>query len=144
MNEFKEACLDDLAVGQSCRTANLVREEDIIKYAEVSGDVNPLHMDENYARNSIFGTRIAHGMIAAGYISAIFGTKFPGPGCIFMSQSLKFKAPVRIGDEVETTVTIVALNEKRGRVTYDCICKVEEVVVLTGEAQLMIPHTKDT
>ncbi len=139
MSEVKEADIEELAVDQSCTTVNVVSETDIIKFSEVTGDVNPIHLDAAYAMRSVFGERIAHGMISAGYISAIFGTRFPGPGSIYLSQSLKFKAPVRIGDSVETTVTITELNKKRGRVTLDCQCRVGETIVLTGEARLMVP-----
>jgi len=139
MSDVKEAWFEDLAVGQSCSTINKVTEADIVKFSEITGDVNPIHLDEAYARKSIFGQRIAHGMISAGYISAIFGTRFPGAGSIFLSQSLKFKAPVKINDSVETTVTITDLNEKRKRVTLDCQCRVGDTVVLSGEAQLMVP-----
>ncbi|MBL4801268.1 MAG: MaoC family dehydratase [Emcibacter sp.] len=140
MSDVKEACLEELEMGQSYSTVNVVTDEDIIKFSEVTGDVNPIHLDDDYAKNSIFGERIAHGMISAGYISAIFGTKFPGPGSIYMTQSLKFRAPVKINDTVETTVTIIDLNEKRKRVTLNCECKVGDTVVLTGEAQLMVPR----
>lgn len=136
---MKEACLEDLKIDQSFTTNTVVSDADIIKFSEVTGDVNPIHMDEAYAKKSIFGERIAHGMISAGYISAIFGTSFPGPGSIYLSQSLKFKAPVKIGDNVETTVTIIDLNERRKRVTLNCECRVGDTVVLTGEAQLMVP-----
>jgi len=138
MSDVKEASMEELEVGQSFSTINRVSDADIVKFSEVTGDVNPIHLDEDYAKNSIFGGRIAHGMISAGYISAIFGTKFPGPGSIYISQSLKFKAPVRIGDTVKTTVMITDLNEKRKRVTLACECKVGDSVVLTGEAQLLI------
>ncbi len=139
MSDIKEACLEELEVGQCFTTRNVVSDADIVKFAEVTGDVNPIHLDETYAQNSIFGERIAHGMISAGYISAIFGTRFPGPGSIYMSQSLKFRAPVKINDTVETTVTIMDLNERRKRVTLNCECRVGDTVVLTGEAQLMVP-----
>ncbi|PCI33435.1 MAG: (R)-hydratase [Alphaproteobacteria bacterium] len=140
MSDVKEACLEDLKVGQSFTTINVVSDADIVKFSEVTGDVNPIHLDEAYAKDSIFGERIAHGMISAGYISAIFGTNFPGPGSIYLSQSLKFKAPVKIEDTVETTVIITELNERRKRVTLSCECKVGDTVVLTGEAQLMVPR----
>ncbi len=139
MSDVSAACFDELSVGQLYTTINIVSDEDIVKFSEVTGDVNPIHLDEDYARASIFGERIAHGMISAGYISAIFGTKFPGAGSIYLSQSLKFKAPVRIGATVETTVTIIDLNEKRKFVTLKCECKVGDVSVLTGEALLKVP-----
>lgn len=140
MSDVKEACLEDLEVGQSFTTINVVSDADIVKFSEVTGDDNPIHLDDAYAKDSIFGERIAHGMISAGYISAIFGTKFPGPGSIYLSQSLKFKAPVKIDDTVESTVIITELNVRRKRVTLSCECKVGDTVVLTGEAQLMVPR----
>lgn len=140
MSDVKEARLEYLEVGQSFTTINVVNDADIVKFSEVSGDVNPIHLDEDYAKNSVFGERIAHGMISASYISAIFGTEFPGPGSIYLSQSLKFKAPVKIEDTVETTVTITDMNKKRNRVTLNCECRVGHMVVLTGEAQLMVPR----
>lgn len=139
MSEITEACLETLEVGQSYTTVNVVSDSDVIKFSEVTGDVNPIHLDEEYGKKSMFGERIAHGMISASYISAIFGTKFPGPGSIYLSQSLKFKAPVMIGATVETTVKITDLNTRRKRVTLECVCKVGETIVLTGEAQLMVP-----
>ncbi|MCF6217040.1 MAG: MaoC family dehydratase [Emcibacter sp.] len=139
MPDVNTACFEELSVGQLYTTVNIVSEEDIVKFSEVTGDVNPIHLDEDYAKSSIFGERIAHGMISAGYISAIFGTKFPGPGSIYLSQSLKFKAPVKVGATVETTVTIIDLNEKRKFVTLNCECKVGGVSVLTGEALLKVP-----
>ncbi|PHZ85009.1 MaoC family dehydratase [Paremcibacter congregatus] len=142
MSDVKEACFEELGLGQSCVTHNRVTEEDIIKFSEVTGDVNPIHLDAAYAAESVFGERIAHGMISAGYISAIFGTTFPGPGTIYLSQSLKFRAPVKINDMVDTTVTVTELNEKRKRVTLSCECKVGDTVVLTGEALLMVPSPK--
>jgi len=131
MSDVSTACFDELSVGQLYSTVNIVTDEDILKFAEVTGDVNPIHLDEDYAKVSVFGERIAHGMISAGYISAIFGTRFPGAGSIYLSQSLKFKAPVKIGDTVETTVSIIGLNEKRKFVS--------DVSVLTGEALLKVP-----
>ncbi|WP_339862010.1 MaoC family dehydratase [Paremcibacter congregatus] len=142
MSDVKEACFEELGLGQSCVTHNRVTGEDIIKFSEVTGDVNPIHLDAAYAAESVFGERIAHGMISAGYISAIFGTTFPGPGTIYLSQSLKFRAPVKINDMVDTTVTVTELNEKRKRVTLSCECKVGDTVVLTGEALLMVPSPK--
>jgi len=139
MSDVKMACFDELIVGQLYSTVNTVSDADIVKFSEVTGDVNPIHLDDDYAKSSVFGARIAHGMISAGYISAIFGTKFPGAGSIYLSQSLKFRAPVKIGDTVETTVTITDLNEKRKYVTLKCECKVRDVIVLTGEAQLKVP-----
>lgn len=143
MADMKEACLEGLEIGHSYTTVNVVSDADIVKFSEVTGDINPIHLDDTYAKKSVFGQRIAHGMISAGYISAIFGTKFPGPGSIYLSQSLKFKAPVMIDDVVETTVTITDLHERKKHVTLNCECRVGDKVVLTGQALLMVPAKRD-
>lgn len=134
--------LEDLKVGQSASTKNTVSESTIKQFAEVSNDHNPVHMDESYAKTTMFKTRIAHGMLSAAYISSVLGNTLPGPGCIYMSQSVKFKAPVKIGDTVETTVTIKDINTEKKRVTLDTVCKVGDTVVLEGEALLMVPAKK--
>lgn len=117
-----------------------VSEEDIVKYAEVSGDINPVHFDEAYAATTMFKTRIAHGMLSAGYISAVFGTKLPGPGAIYVAQSLKFKAPVRIGDVVTARVEITGLTPEKNLATFRTQCLVGDKVVIDGEATLMVPE----
>src|SRR5271170_4522447 len=93
-------CLEDLSVGQSAARTRTVTEADIVAFAAVTGDENPVHMDEAYAAATPFKGRIAHGMLSAGYISAVLGVDLPGPGAIYLSQSLRFRRPVRIGDEV--------------------------------------------
>ena len=108
---------EDLAVGQAAELVRTVREDDLAGFAAVTGDDNPVHLDEAFAKSTPFGGRIAHGMLSAGYISAVIGTRLPGPGAIYLEQSLRFKRPVRIGDEVLTRVTITALDGARGRVT---------------------------
>lgn len=115
-----------------------VSEGDITAFANISGDTNPVHMDEDFAAGTLFKGRIAHGMLSAAYISTVFGTQLPGPGCIYMSQSLQFKAPVRIGDTVVATVTVSDINAEKRRVTFDCVCTVDAKDVLTGEAMLMV------
>ena len=131
--------LDDLTIGQRQESQNTVTEKDIELFAEVSGDDNPLHMDETYAVTTMFKSRIAHGMLSAGYISALLGTKLPGPGAIYMSQSLKFRAPVRIGDTVVSSVEVSDIDERRGRVTLACSCEVDGKVVVSGDAMVMVP-----
>lgn len=136
---------EDLAVGMEATIEKLVSEADINAFAEVTGDKNPVHVDEKYAADTIFKGRIAHGMLTAGYISAVFGMELPGPGAIYVSQTLNFKAPVRIGDTVSTKVTVTALtpepNPKRmPRVTFKCECSVNGKLVLEGEAALMVPR----
>lgn len=135
--------LEDLSVGQSAQMSRVVTEETISKFAEISGDTNPVHLDEDYAKTTLFKGRIAHGMLAASYISAIFGTQLPGPGAIFVSESLRFKAPVRIGDEVVASVTIRDINMEKRRVTFDCACTVNGKVVMDGEALIMVDRRAD-
>jgi 3-hydroxybutyryl-CoA dehydratase len=108
-------------------------------FGELSGDMNPAHFDEAYAATTPFKTRIAHGMLSASYISTILGMKMPGPGTIFMSLTTKFKAPVRIGDEVTATCTVREVIAEKRRVIFDCACKVGDLVVIEGEAMVMAP-----
>jgi len=143
MRDVKYADLNDLAVGQYYESRNMVGEADIKIFADVSGDFNPVHLDEAYARTTFFKGRIAHGMLSASYISAIIGTRLPGAGSIYLSQSLKFKAPVRIGDEVVTRVEVVNIDQKRKRVQLSCVCKVKDVIVLDGEAEIMVPASEN-
>src|SRR2546423_453335 len=102
---------DELALGQAAEATHVVGERDLEAFAALSGDTNPVHLDEAYAKTSSFGGRIAHGMLSAAYVSAVLGTKLPGPGAIYLSQSLRFRRPVRIGDEVTARVTVKALDE---------------------------------
>src|SRR4051812_17842474 len=97
---------DELSLGQSAEKTHVVGEQDLVAFAAVSGDTNPVHLDETYAAGTPFGGRIAHGMLSAAYISAVLGTKLPGPGAIYLSQQMRFRRPVRIGDEVTARVTI--------------------------------------
>ena len=104
---------EDLEVGMTASYTRVVTSEDIVSFAEVSGDKNPVHLDEEYAENSVFKERIAHGIMTASYVSAVIGMKLPGPGCIYMSQSLQFKRPVKIGDEAVAEVVVEELRKKR-------------------------------
>lgn len=128
---------EDIEIGQSASYARTVTEKDIALFGEATGDMNPVHFDEAYAATTPFKTRIAHGMLTAGYFSAVLGTKLPGAGSIYASQTLAFKAPVRIGDEVVATCTVIAKD--RRRVTLACIATVGETVVAEGEAVLLAP-----
>ena len=132
------ASIDELEVGQSATYERTVGEDDIVRFAEISGDDNPVHLDEEFAAKTLFKGRIAHGMLAAAFISTTVGTKLPGYGCIYVSQSLKFKAPVRIGDTVKTTATVKALDKERKRVTMETVCTIGDKVVVAGEAELML------
>lgn len=135
----KGVFFEDLSVGQEASLANTVSEGDINAFAEVSGDRNPVHLDAEYAGGTIFKERIAHGMLSAGYISAVFGMKLPGPGAIYISQTLNFKAPVKIGDTVVTSVKVVELIPEKKRAKFACVCTVNDKPVVEGEAVLMVP-----
>jgi len=130
---------EDLAVGQEASLSKTVSEADIVAFADISGDRNPVHLDAAYAATTMFKERIAHGMLSAAYISAVFGMKLPGPGAIYISQTLSFKAPVKIGDTVVTTVKLIELTPEKKRAKFETVCAVNGKPVLTGEAQLMVP-----
>jgi len=131
---------DELSVGQTAEMSRVVGAADIEAFAEVSGDINPVHLDEAYAKTTTFGERIAHGMLSASYLSAILGTRLPGPGCIYLSQSLRFRRPVKIGDLVVAKVTVRTLDEGRGHVTLDTSCEVGGKTVVDGEALVIAPR----
>ncbi|PKN56282.1 MAG: enoyl-CoA hydratase [Deltaproteobacteria bacterium HGW-Deltaproteobacteria-14] len=127
------------AVGASASLDKTITEQDIELFGQVSLDKNPVHFDEAYAKNTRFGGRIAHGMISAGLISAVIGTQVPGPGSIYLSQSLKFRAPVRIGDTVTATVTVTAVREDKPIVTLETVAKNQAgEVLVTGEAVILV------
>ncbi len=132
--------LEDLDVGQTAELQHTVTDGDIRAFAAVSGDDNPVHLDEAYAASTPFKTRIAHGMLSAGYISAVLGTRLPGPGAIYLSQTMNFLRPVRIGDEVRTRATVSAIDAERARVTLVTICEVGGKTVVEGEAVVMVPR----
>lgn len=139
MSTLKSYCIEDLAVGMESSLSKTVGEADINAFAEVSGDMNPVHLDAEYAASTMFGERIAHGMLSAAYISAVFGMQMPGPGAIYMSQTLQFKAPVKIGDTVVTTVKVSELIPEKKRAKFECVCAVDGKPVVVGEAMLMVP-----
>ena len=130
---------EDLELGMSASVSRTVSEADILMFAGVSGDTNPVHLDLEFAASTMFGGRIAHGMLSAGLISAVFGTRLPGPGSIYLSQTLKFKAPVKIGDTVVARVTVKELKTEKRRAVFSTVCSVGSTVVLEGEAELLIP-----
>jgi 3-hydroxybutyryl-CoA dehydratase len=132
--------LEDLDVGMSATYAKTVSEADIVLFAGISGDSNPVHVDDDYARDTMFKSRIAHGMLTASFISAVLGTRLPGPGCIYLSQNLRFKAPVRIGDTVRAVVEVTEIDRDRARITVSTRCTVGDKTVIDGEAVLMVPR----
>ena len=131
--------IDDLKPGMSESFSKTVSERDVELFGEVSGDMNPVHFDEDYAKTTIFGGRIVHGVLVLSLLSTVLGTKMPGPGAIFLNQSTRFKAPVRIGETVTAVCTVREVFPSRRRVIFDCICKVLDKVVVVGEATVMMP-----
>ena len=132
--------VEDLHEGMTASLERTVSQEDVAQFAAVTGDSNPLHFDADYAATTVFGTPIAHGILSAGYISAAIGTRLPGPGTIYLSQQLKFKAPVRVGDTVCARVTVAAVDRARRRVRLETVCLVGADVVLEGEALVLVPE----
>ena len=130
---------EELTEGLSESFEKVVTEQDVQAFAQVTGDTNPVHLNADYAATTSFEKPIAHGMLTAGFISAAIGTKLPGPGCIYLEQSLKFRAPVFIGATVTTTVTVKELNERRRRAVLETVCTVDGKKVVTGEATIMLP-----
>jgi len=130
---------EDLRVGQSASLGKTISEADILMFTAVSLDTNPIHLDAEAAKQSVFGERIAHGMLSASLISALLGTRLPGPGSIYMRQSLRFAAPVKIGDTVKATVEVVSLNPEKKRATLKTICMVGDELVIEGEAYVQVP-----
>ena len=131
--------IEDLKVGQVGEYTHQVTEKDIALFAEVSGDHNPIHLDEAYAKTTMFKGRIAHGMLSAGYISTVLGTVMPGPGAVYMAQNLRFKAPVRIGDKVTAKCTVQEIDLAKKRVKFETVCLVDGKPVIEGDAMLMVP-----
>jgi len=140
MKELHGYYLEDLAPGMTALYAKTVTDADVVLFAGISGDVNPVHLNQEFADRTMFRGRIAHGMLTASFISTVIGTKLPGPGCIYVSQNLKFKAPVRVGDTVNARVTITSVDEARGRIAVETTCTVGNVVVIAGEAVLLVPR----
>lgn len=133
--------LEALAVGQSAEQSHEVRQDDLAAFADVSGDRNPLHMDETYAQASPFRGRVAHGMLLGAWISALLGDALPGPGAIYVSQSLAFRRPVRIGDEVLVRVEVAEVDLKAGHARMTTRCTVAGRSVLDGEAIMRVPRS---
>lgn len=135
-------CIEDMEIGMRRSLLKEISDRDIELFAEVSTDRNPVHLDDDYARDTIFAGRIAHGMLTAGLISAVIGEQLPGHGSVYLGQSLKFLAPVRPGDMVHAEVQVREIDHSRRRVTLDCHCSVGDTVVLKGEALVLAPSRK--
>ena len=132
-------CIEDIEMGMARYIRKIITDRDIEQFAEISTDHNPVHLDDDYARDTIFEGRIAHGMLTAGLISAVIGEQLPGHGTIYMSQNLKFLAPVRPGDLVHAEVRVVDMVIDKRRVKLDCRCEVNGKNVLVGEAMVLAP-----
>ena len=139
MNELQGYYFEDLEVGMTASFAKTITEADIVNFAGVTGDFNPVHVNEEYAMASRFHRRIAHGMLTAGLISTVLGTHLPGPGAIYVSQDLKFHAPVFPGDTVHAEVAIHSIDPASLRVVMETRCRVKGRDVLTGEAVILVP-----
>ncbi len=137
MNAENGYDIEDLQVGMSATFAKTITEADIVLFAGVSGDNNAIHTNEEFARSTIFGGRIAHGFLSASVISAAVANRLPGPGTVYLSQALRFKAPVKPGDTVHATVTVKSVQLDKARAELDTVCRVNGKVVIEGEALVM-------
>lgn len=130
---------EDLSVGMTHQTEHVITENDIELFAQVSGDRNPLHMDDEFAKHTPFGQRIAHGALTASYISGILGNDLPGPGSIFVGLNMRFRRPVYIGSHVIVKVEVTEMKERGNRVTLKVSCNVDGKAAISGEAMVMVP-----
>lgn len=131
---------EDLSVGMTATYSKTVKSSDVVGFAEITGDRNPIHLSEHFAAKTPFKGRIAHGLYTASLISALIGTRLPGPGAIYVSQTLRFLAPVKIGDTIDAIVEVVDLSDHKERARLSCRCKVADTVVLEGEAVVKVPR----
>ena len=129
--------LDELKPGMTASSTHTVTERDVQLFGEATGDMNPVHFDEEFARRTVFRGRVAHGALTVGFLSALIGTRLPGAGTIFVSASIVFKAPVRIGDTVVVTVTVRAIEGRHG--FLDCVCRVGETIVMESDIKVLVP-----
>ena len=137
MNALGGYDFEDLSLGMTATFGKTITEADIVLFAAVSGDNNAVHINEEFAKTTQFGGRIAHGMLSASVISAAIAGRLPGPGTVYLGQSLQFRSPVRPGNTVEATITVVELNESRRRITLKTECRVAGKLIITGEALVM-------
>lgn len=139
LHELNGYFFEDLKVGMTATVSRTITETDLRNFSGVSGDTNPMHLNEEYAMRTPFGGCIVHGMLTASLISAVIGTKLPGPGCIYMSQTLKFLAPVRVGNTVYAVATVRELMPEKKRVLLSTQCFVKDILVIDGEALIKVP-----
>jgi 3-hydroxybutyryl-CoA dehydratase len=130
---------DNIKIGMSVSYSQTITDTDVKQFAGISGDHNPVHVDDVFAENSRFKKRIAHGLISGSFFSALFGTKLPGPGCVYVSQSFNFKRPVYLGDTVTAIATVTKIDSDKRRVFFDTVCKVKSKTVIDGAAEIYVP-----
>ena len=138
MDELHGYDLEDLSVGMSAVFAKTLTDADVVMFAGISGDINPMHMNQLFAEGTRFKARIAHGMLSASFISTVIGTRLPGPGCVYVSQSLRFRAPVKVGDTIVARAKVSAIDAARKRITMETKRIVDDSVVVEGEAVVMV------
>jgi 3-hydroxybutyryl-CoA dehydratase len=131
--------IEEITPGMTATMSHLVTESDVAGFANLSGDHNPVHLDDEYASKSRFGKRIAHGLFGASFFSGLFGTRLPGPGCVYAGQNLKFRRPVFIGDVLVATITVLSVDVQKKRVNFSTICTVDGKEVIIGDADIFIP-----
>ncbi len=136
---FNQIPLEKIEIGMEVSYSQTITDADIKAFSGISGDKNPVHMDDEYAKNSRYKKRIAHGMLSASFFSALFGTKIPGEGCVYVAQSLRFKRPVYLDDTVVASVIVTSVDLVKKRVFFQTVCKVNNKIVIDGEAELYVP-----
>jgi len=133
--------LSEISIGMKATCTQVVTESDVQKFGDISGDRNPIHLDQAYAQKSYFGERVAHGMLSASFFSRIFGNELPGPGCLYVGQNLRFLSPVYFGDLVVTSVEVIEKSEEKRIITFKTECSVLEKQVIVGTAYIFVPDT---
>ena len=131
--------IDDMHVDMEVQSKRIITEADINDFAKISGDFNPIHIDEEYAKKTRYKKKIAHGLMSASFFSALFGTKLPGSGCVYTSQSLRFKRPIFVGDEVNTVIKIKSIDKEQSKIVFTTQCIVKLKIAIDGEAEIYIP-----
>ncbi len=139
MNKNKSYSIDQIKIGMSESISKIITDKSVRAFSDLSGDKNPVHLDDDYAEKSRYKKRIAHGLLSSSLFSALFGTKIPGEGCVYVSQSLSFKRPVYVGDTVLATVTVKDIDFVSKKVFFDTVCTVNSKVVIDGYAEIFIP-----
>ena len=139
MNNNKSYGIHEIEIGMSASISKTLTDKNIRAFADLSGDNNPVHIDEKYAKKSRYKKRISHGLLSSSLFSALFGTRIPGEGCVYASQKLNFKRPVYIGDTVTAEITVTNINLASKRVFFDTTCMVNSKIVIDGSAEIFIP-----